>query len=125
MTTTKGTDMTTHIKPNRQIGAAEIDLLTALVQTAEGGAMESTESIVLRMFWQDQIIKLRTKMARQMIKHLQSCGQTTSLTVSQMADSFDLRRVVLLLTNELMTSIIEQNYGIRLSSSHSRQKAGA
>lgn len=117
--------MTTHIKPNRQIGQADIDMLIALVQTAEGGAMESTESIVLRMYWVDQIDKLRMRMARHTIKHLKANGQTTSLTINQLAVMFDLRTVVLNLTTELMTSIIEQNYGIRLSSIHSRQKAGA
>ena len=115
----------TQIKPNRQIGAADIDMLIALVKTAEGGAMEDADSIVLRMFWQDQIEKLRMRMARQMIKHLQSSGQTTSLTVKQMACQFDLRTVVGHLTSELMTSIIESDYGITLSSISARQTVGA
>ena len=121
---TKGNKMT-QIKPNRQIGAADIDMLIALVKTAEGGAMEDADSIVLRMFWQDQIEKLRMRMARQMIKHLQSSGQTTSLTVKQMACQFDLRTVVGHLTSELMTSIIETDYGITLSSISARQTVGA
>ena len=119
----KGDNMT--LKANKQIGQADIDLLIALVQTAEGGAMESSNNIALRMYWVDQIDKLRMRMARHTIKHLKANGQTTSLTVNQLAVMFDLRTVVLNLTTELMASIIESDYGITLTSISARQKVGA
>jgi hypothetical protein len=115
----------TQIKPNRQVGQCEIDLLLALIKTAEGGAMEGKESIVLRLFWADQIEKLRMKMARQMVKHLESIGQTAGITTRQMADCFDLRKIATLLTTELMADIIESEYGIKLTSSNRSVKVGA
>ncbi len=113
------------LKANKQIGQDDIDMLIALVQTAEGGAMESSNNIALRMYWVNQIDKLRMRMARQMINHLKASGQTTSLTVKQLAYQFDLRKVVVNLTTELMASIIESDYGITLSSISERQKVGA
>ncbi len=113
------------LKANKQIGQADIDMLIALVQTAEGGAMESSDNIALRMFWVDQIDKLRMRMARHTIKHLKANGQTTSLSVNQLALMFDLRTVVLNLTTELMASIIESDYGITLTSINARQQVGA
>lgn len=109
------------IKPNKQFNSSVVDLLTALVQTAEGGSMESSESQVLRMYWADQIDKMRLKMARRTIKQLPLIGHSTNQTVRQIADGYDLRKVVLMLTTELMVSIIESDYGIKLSSNQSAQ----